>query len=156
MLNILISACLLGTACRYDGGHKFNPDAASLADDPRLKLVPVCPERMGGLRAPREPSELRGGRVLSRAGEDVTAEFERGAAKALELAQKHGCKYAVLKERSPSCGYGQIYDGSFSGTLTGGDGVCAALLAANGITVFGESRIKELIVLADKTETESN
>lgn len=148
MLTILVSACLLGVSCRYDGGSKCDPAVSALAADTRFKLIPVCPERMGGLSAPREPSELRGGQVYSRTGEDVTAEFNRGAAGVLELARRHGCKYALLKERSPSCGRGKIYDGSFSGKLTDGSGVCAALLEQNGITVFGESQINELSALA--------
>lgn len=144
-VNILVSACLFGTPCRYDGGHKRNDAVCALTLDPRVKLIPICPEKSGGLRAPREPSERRGSRVYSRTGEDVTAQFELGAAKTLETAKRYGCRYALLKERSPSCGHGKIYDGSFSGTLTGGDGVTAELLIKNGIKVFGESQLDTLL-----------
>lgn len=144
-VNILVSACLLGTPCRYDGGHKQNDAVCALALDPRVKLIPICPEQSGGLPTPREPSERRGSRVHSRTGEDVTAQFELGAAKALKTAKRCGCKFALLKERSPSCGKGEIYDGSFSGKLTAGDGVTAGLLIKNGIKVFGESKLDELL-----------
>jgi len=140
---VLISGCLLGLCCRYDGKSKQNEHISALAE--KYHLIPVCPEQLGGLPTPRDPSEIIGERVVSCAGKDVTAEYSRGAAEALRLAQLFGCKKAILKERSPSCGFGKVYDGSFSGTLTNGNGVAAALLAANGIAVFGESKIKELI-----------
>lgn len=108
-------------------------------------LIPVCPEVFGGLPTPREPSEIRGGRVLSRSGRDVTENFRRGADEALGLARLYHCECALLKERSPSCGYGRIYDGSFTGGLCKGEGVCAALLAQNGVVVLGESRVAELL-----------
>jgi Uncharacterized conserved protein len=149
MINIIVSACLLGVNCRYDGGNKYNPLVSALAADPRFKVISICPERMGGLSAPRQPSELRDGHVFSRTCEDVTAEFERGAIKVLELARHHDCKYALLKEHSPSCGHGRIYDGSFTGKLIDGDGVSVALLIKNGITVFGESQINEIFSLID-------
>ena len=141
--TVLISGCLLGLCCRYDGKSKQNEHIAALAA--KYHLIPVCPEQLGGLPTPRDPSEIIGERVVSCSGRDVTAEYRRGAAEALRLAQLFGCKKAILKERSPSCGLSRVYDGSFSGTLTDGDGVAAALLAANGIEIFGESRINELI-----------
>lgn len=101
-VKILVSACLLGSKCRYDGGAK--PDARVIALGAEHTLVPVCPERLGGLEAPREPSEISGSRVAGRDGRDVTAEFERGARRALEAARRFGCSCAILKERSPSCG----------------------------------------------------
>ena len=97
---------------------------------------------MGKLEIPREQSEIRDGRVYSRSGKDVTDNFVRGAQRALELARRFGCKIAVLKEKSPSCGFGKIYDGTFSHTLADGHGIAAKLLYDNGIKVFGESAVK--------------
>ena len=141
-MKILISACLLGACCRYDGASKAHPLAAALAE--RHTLVPVCPEQLGGLPTPRPPAERRGGRVVTRSG-DVTEQYRRGAEETLKVCKLLGCEAAVLKERSPSCGRGQVYDGTFSGTLTAGDGVTAELLAAHGIPVYGESQIEKLL-----------
>ncbi|MCD8144732.1 MAG: DUF523 domain-containing protein [Oscillospiraceae bacterium] len=142
-MNLLISACLLGCACRYDGNSRPRPEIAAL--QPRFHLIPVCPEQMGGLPTPRPASERRGNRVVTALGTDVTDQYRRGAEEALRLAQLFHCSCALLKERSPSCGCGAIYDGTFSGTLIPGDGVTAALLKAHGIQVFGESQIRELL-----------
>lgn len=140
MESLLISACLLGVCCRYDGGGK--PVEALERLKERYHLIPVCPEIIGGLPTPRPPAERVSGRVMSCEGADVTACFERGAREALKLAELFGCRRAVLKERSPSCGKGTVYDGSFTGKLVPGDGVCAALLNANGIEIIGESAIE--------------
>ncbi len=145
MEKLLISACLLGVSCRYDGGSNTLPGDVLAALRARWELLPVCPERDGGLPVPRVPSERTGDRVVNRAGEDVTACFARGAAIALRTAQEAGCVCALLKERSPSCGSGRIYDGSFTGRLVPGDGVAAELLRAAGIAVYGESRVQELL-----------
>ncbi|MDY5613003.1 DUF523 domain-containing protein [Dysosmobacter sp.] len=142
-MKILISACLLGTCCRYDGASKAHPKAAALAE--RHTLVPVCPEQLGGLATPRPPAERQEGRVVTKTGADVTEAYRRGAEETLRLCRLLGCEAAVLKERSPSCGHGEIYDGTHSGTLTAGDGVTAALLEANGIPVYGESQIERLL-----------
>ena len=112
---------------------------------PRLRLVPVCPEILGGLPTPRTPSERQGERVVSKTGADVTAAYRKGAEEALRLARLFGCRKALLKERSPSCGRGQIYDGSFSGRLIPGDGVTARLLEQEGIAVFGEGQLQQLL-----------
>ena len=141
-MKILISACLLGVCCRYDGASKPHPLAAALAE--RHTLVPVCPEQLGGLPTPRPPAERRDGRVVTQSG-DVTEQYRRGAEETLKLCKLLGCQAAVLKERSPSCGRGEVYDGTFTGTLTAGDGVTAALLEEHGIPVYGESRIEELL-----------
>ncbi len=136
-MKILVSACLLGTPCRYDGRAKAN--AAVLALGAEHELIPVCPEVLGGLPTPRPPAERRpGGRIVDRTGRDVTAEYEAGAAAAVELARREGCAAAVLKARSPSCGRGQIYDGSFSGRLVPGDGTAARRLLDAGIAVLNE------------------
>ena len=143
--SLLISECLLGVACRYDGTSRPLPEAVITALTERYALIPVCPEQLGGLETPRQPSERLGDRVCMKTGEDVTAQYTRGAAQALFLARRFGCTAALLKERSPSCGSGQIYDGSFRGRLTEGFGVTAELLCANGLTVFGESEVEKLL-----------
>ena len=137
-MTILVSACLLGCPCRYDGTAKADPRVLSLME--RHTLIPVCPEQLGGLPTPRLPSERREGGVFDRGGKDVTVQYRQGAGEVLRLARLYGCTHAVLKERSPSCGSGQIYDGSFSHVLVPGSGVAAELLAQNGITVLGESQ----------------
>ena len=143
--RILVSACLLGECCKYSGSH--NRDERVIALQSKFELIPVCPECFGGLSIPRPPSEIRGGRVFTADGEDVTAAFEEGAELTLYIAREKNCPAAVLKERSPSCGRGTIYDGMFSGNLTKGNGVTAALLQANQIAVFGESETDKLIDL---------
>ncbi|HIW25900.1 MAG TPA: DUF523 domain-containing protein [Firmicutes bacterium] len=142
MENILVSACLLGVACRYDGKRK--PNEAVIALKEKYNLIPVCPEIMGGLPTPRLPSEIRGETVIMENGEDVTDKYSRGAEETLRLARLFGCGKAVLKEKSPSCGSGRIYDGTFSKTLTEGNGVTAGMLLANGIRVAGETEIDAL------------
>lgn len=144
-MNILVSACLLGVPCRYDGASKGDPRLEALRAQGHT-LVPVCPEVLGGLPTPRSPAELqKDGRVVNREGVDVTAEYRSGAERALEIARAHGCTCGVLKERSPSCGSGRVYDGTFTRTLIPGSGVAAELLSAHGITVYGESQVEELL-----------
>lgn len=142
MESILVSACLLGTPCRYDGKSKANPDVLALCA--RYNLIPVCPEVAGGLPTPRVPSERIGDKVMMKDGRDVTDNYRIGAQEALRLCRLHNIKVAILKERSPSCGKGEIYDGSFSGVLTARDGVTAELLIKEGIRVIGESEINIL------------
>ena len=142
--RILVSACLLGVCCRYDGRGNPSAQVLDLLKRDDLELIPVCPEQLGGLPTPRLPSERVEDRIINRAGEDVTDQFQRGAAEALRLARSYGCDVAILKERSPSCGCGRIYDGSFTGTLTEGNGVTTELLLSAGIQVVGESRIEQL------------
>ena len=141
-MTILVSACLLGCPCRYDG--KSKPCEAVLALMEEHTLISVCPEQMGGLATPRMPAERKGDGVFTQRGVDVTEQYRRGAEEALRLARLYGCTNAILKERSPSCGSGQVYDGSFSHTLISGDGVAAQLLKATGITVLGESEVDGL------------
>ena len=142
-MKILISACLLGVRCRYDGASKPHPLAEELAK--RHELIPVCPEQMGGLPTPRPPAERQGERVVSVEGVDVTEQYRRGAEETLRLCRLFGCEAAVLKERSPYCGRGTVYDGTFTGTLADGDGVTAQLLQEAGVSVYGESRLEELL-----------
>ena len=138
MENLLISACLMGFECKYSGGSNKLPEERLMALKKEYRLIPVCPETAGGLPVPRDPSERLGDKVVSSKGRDVTAEFCRGAEIALWLAEHYGCKKALLKRNSPSCGGEYIYDGSFSGTLVPGEGVAAEKLRAHGVEVMGE------------------
>ncbi len=140
METVLISACLLGVRCRYDGASKPLAEIEALRQ--QYHLIPVCPEVFGGLPTPREPAERQGERVVTRSGQDVTDAYRRGAEETLRLAQLFGCRLAILKEKSPSCGSGERYDGTYSGTLTAGNGVTADLLLQNGVAVLGESQIR--------------
>ena len=142
MEKILVSACLLGLDCRYDGRSVPREDVIALSE--RYCLIPVCPEVLGGLPTPRVPAERIGDKVITQDGRDVTANYEQGAQQALRMAQMTGCTTALLKERSPSCGSGVIYDGSFSRRLTEGNGVAAEALLAAGIPVFTEAQIEDL------------
>ncbi|MDO4357132.1 MAG: DUF523 domain-containing protein [Clostridia bacterium] len=136
-MNILVSACLIGLPTRYAGDGRDVDWIEALAGE--HVLIPVCPEQLGGLPTPRTPCERRGSRVVSREGADLTAAFSAGAEHALRIARLNNCRAAILKQRSPSCGSGTIYDGSFSGTLIPGDGLTAALLKSSGLRVFGEA-----------------
>jgi uncharacterized protein YbbK (DUF523 family) len=132
----LCSACLLGIKCRYDGKSARNRKVIMLLK--AETLIPVCPEQLGGLPTPREPAEIRGERVFTRSGKDVTENFERGAGEVLKIAKLYGIKEAIMKQGSPSCGSGRIYDGTFSGKTIRGDGITAAVLKENGIKVITE------------------
>ena len=142
MKALLISRCLLGAPCRYDGKSKPLAAETLQALRARYDLIPVCPEVLGGLPTPRTPSERQGSRVVMKTGADVTKEYRRGAEAALQAARENHVCAAVLKERSPSCGKGKIYDGTFTGTLTKGNGVTADVLLNAGFTVYGESEIE--------------
>jgi hypothetical protein len=146
--KILISACLLGENCKYNGGNNTDAIPAEALDklEQIYELIAVCPECMGGLTTPREPAEIcANGRVITKfSGRDVTDEFISGAQICADVARENGCKIAVLKERSPSCGSGWIYDGSFTGRLVSGDGITAAVLKKLGVRVVGESALLEL------------
>lgn len=137
-----MSACLLGRPCRYDGKSKPNP--AVIALEEKYETVAVCPECDGGLPTPRIPSERVGERVINAAGNDVSDFYRRGAEIALDIALRQGIRVAVMKARSPSCGKGCIYDGSFSGRFAERDGVAAELLIKNGILVYTEDETDKL------------
>ena len=149
---VLVSACLAGCACRYDGSDNNDDRLAELLRGRRAVLV--CPEEQGGLGTPRPPAEIVGGdghdvldgraRVVTASGEDVTEAYLEGARVALGKARQAGARTAVLKARSPSCGKGAVYDGSFEGRLSSGDGVTAALLQAHGIRVLTEEELGSL------------
>ena len=145
MKKIIISACLVGEICRYDG--KSKPMDSDILENLKEKyeLIPVCPEVAGGLETPRKPCEICGERVMTADGEDFTDEYTKGAVYALESAKKNGVEICILKSKSPSCGINGIYDGSFTRTLTKGMGITAKLLSDNGITVYDETDILKLI-----------
>lgn len=146
---VVVSACLAGRACRFDGGANPDDEVAGLVASGRAVLV--CPEVEGGLGTPRPPAEIVGGdgydvlggraRVVTVEGVDVTDAYLEGARQALAAARRAGATEAILKARSPSCGCGRIYDGTFTRTLADGDGVTAALLRRNGIKVVTEDRL---------------
>ncbi len=135
----LCSACLLGFKTRYDGKDARNDKVIALSKNE--VLFPVCPEQLGGLPTPREPSERRGEKVFSKSGKDVTENFLKGAEQVLEIAKLFEIKEAIFKQNSPSCGCGKIYDGIFSGKLIDGDGFTTELLKKNGIKVIPEESI---------------
>ena len=130
-MKILVSACLLGMNCRYDGGNNRNAKVLALMDD--NEMIPVCPECLGKLTSPRAPSEIVNGVVTDSEGRNVDAQFRKGAEEALKIALDNNVDYAILQSRSPSCGVKQIYDGTFSRTLIPGKGIFARLLDENGI-----------------------
>lgn len=134
---ILVSACLCGVNCKYNGGNNLNYDILKLVKDG--KAIFVCPEQLGGLPTPRTPSEIKiindEVHVVTKDGKDVTENYIRGAEEVLKLAQKLDIKKAILKSKSPSCGYGKIYDGTFSNNLIDGNGITTNILLENGIKV---------------------
>lgn len=140
---LLISACLLGIDCRYDGKNNHLDNATIKKLNKKYHLVAVCPEQMGGLATPRVPSEIQAdGRVLDKNGKDVSSCFIKGAEIACSLAHMHNAKKALLKANSPSCGNKQVYDGLFRGRAVPGKGIAAEMLEKQGITVFNENEIK--------------
>lgn len=141
--KLLISACLLGVGCRYDGCRIAKVDASVLGE--RFDLVPICPEIYGGLPTPRTPSERVGDRVVMKDGTDVTENFVRGMEHTLDIAKACGASLALMKAKSPSCGKGEIYDGSFSGRLTDGNGYTVDALLAKGFRVYTEAELDQLL-----------
>ncbi|CAL7871045.1 hypothetical protein A2U10_03410 [Fusobacterium necrophorum subsp. funduliforme] len=141
--KILISACLLGIPCRYDGRDN-KIESLNLLQQ-QFDFVPICPEQLGGLSTPRCPCEIQGNKVMSKEGKDYTREFQEGAEKSLKLAKQWNIKTALLKAKSPSCGFGQIYDGSFSKKLITGNGLTAALLEKEGIRIFCETELDKFL-----------
>ncbi len=135
----IVSACLAGIKCRWDGEARPCQKVIELVK--QGKAMPVCPEQLGGLTTPRTPAEQKEDKVFTKDGKDVTAQFERGAEEALKIAKLVNCDGAILKSKSPSCGSGKVYDGTFSGKLINGDGVFAKILKKNNIKVFTEKEI---------------
>ena len=142
-VNVAISACLIGDACRYDGLSKKYDRIDELKE--KYNLIPICPECLGGLSTPRIPSEIIGNKVINKDGFDNTIYFESGAKKALAIYKENNCAFAILKESSPSCGVNMIYDGSFSGKKIKGIGICAKLFVNFGIKVYTENDIDDLL-----------
>lgn len=143
-MNLLISACLLGYCCRFDGSNN-GPMEDLIHLKQTYHLIPICPEQLGGLTTPRLPAERLGDRVVNSEGVDISEQYARGAKEALRLARLFGCKYAILKSRSPSCGVDEIYDGTFTHTVVRRSGTTAELLQANGITVLDETQVSQLL-----------
>ena len=144
-MKILVSACLLGIDCKYNRKNNKNDKVIELLKD--HDLIPVCPEIMGGLTTPRTPAEIRKNirknknEVITKDGKNVTKQYQKGAEEALKIAKLYNCQIAILKEKSPSCGCGRIYDGTFTGTLIDGDGITARLLKEHGIKIIGETSL---------------
>ena len=132
-MKIMVSACLLGENCKYNGGNNKNPELLRLLSG--HTLIPVCPETLGGLPTPRIPAEIVNGAVRNREGASVDAAFRAGAEKALAAAMREQPDLIVLQSRSPSCGVKEIYDGTFSGRLVPGEGVFAELARRAGFRV---------------------
>lgn len=132
--KILVSACLLGTNCKYSGGNNYSEEVMEFLKE--YEIIPICPEQLGGLPTPRPASEIIGDKVMNNEGTDVTSNYQKGAEETLKIAQLLGIKKALLKAKSPSCGNGKIYDGTFSGILTTGDGITTKLLKENNIEVI--------------------
>lgn len=138
-MKILVSACLLGIDCKYNGKNNKNDQVIELLKT--HDLIPACPEIMGGLTTPRTPSEIHEDEVITKDGKNVTKQYQKGAEETLKIAKLYNCKTAILKEKSPSCGCGKIYDGTFTGTLIDGDGITARLLKEHGIKITGETTL---------------
>lgn len=134
---MIVSACLLGIKCRYDGNGCYCPRVEKLLR--KYTLIPVCPEVLGGMTVPREPVEIANGRAKNKSGEDKTDCFSKGARETLRLAKKFKVKKAFLKSGSPSCGCDLVYDGTFSGRIIPGKGFAAEILEKNGIETFSEN-----------------
>jgi len=135
----ICSACLLGIKCRYDGRGKPNKKVIDSSQEDIL--IPVCPEQLGGLLTPRESAERIGKKIFTKSGKDVTRSFRKGAERALKIAQIFNIREAILKQGSPSCGCGMIYDGSFSRKLIKGDGIMTELFRNNGIKIISEENL---------------
>ncbi len=146
--KVLVSACLLGTACRYDGKSKKNDSVCALSE--YVDIIPICPEELGGLPTPRPPSEIKNNRVVNKKGQDVTSAFEEGAYWAVAVGKTQGVKLAILKESSPSCGSKDVYDGTFSNKKIPGQGITAKKLISAGIQVIDE---KEAEILLNQFES---
>ncbi len=142
-MKVLVSSCLLGNNCKYNGKNNYCLELVEFLKNDQV--IGVCPEQLGGLPTPRMPSEIKNKSVIRQDGKDVSAEFMQGAKKSLDIAMNNACKIAILKKKSPSCGFGEIYDGTFTSTVIKGNGVTADLLYKNGIVVLNEENYKEFL-----------
>jgi uncharacterized protein YbbK (DUF523 family) len=138
---IIVSACLLGIKCKYDGSDNLIPDLINLEN--KYRMIPVCPEQLGGLPTPRKPLEILNGKVLDNTGKDFTEHFIKGAGEVLRIADFFSCKKAILKDGSPSCGVHHIYNGKHEGVKIEGKGFTASILQKHGIAVYSEKEIKK-------------
>lgn len=146
---ILVSGCLVGINCKYNGGNNYNKTVSELVKSGQA--IPLCPEMLGDLPVPRIPCEIIKGEkdeicVVNKEGKDCTKQFIEGADKTLAVVKELDIKVAILKSRSPSCGFGNIYDGSFSGKLIEGNGVTAKLLIENGVKVYTEDQVRHALI----------
>lgn len=137
--SIIVSACLLGINCKYNGGNNHNPQMDRVLK--QYHVIPVCPEQLGGLRTPRPPAEIKNNKVVRQNGEDVTAYFEKGAQETLGIAILFSVKTAILKDKSPSCGKNFIYNGNFEEQLIKGEGITTSLLLENNIRIVSENEL---------------
>ncbi|MDU3215674.1 DUF523 domain-containing protein [uncultured Finegoldia sp.] len=145
MQNVLISACLLGVDCKYNGSNnKLDEETINLLKE-KYNLIPVCPEIMGGMPTPRNPVEIMDGKVFDYDGEEFTKEFEKGSDEVLKLAKLYYATIAILKENSPSCGSNYIYDGTFNHQKIKGMGIAAHKLSKENIKLFSEENVKILL-----------
>lgn len=143
MKKIIVSACLLGDKCKYDGHSNYVPLIKQLRE--KFDIIPICPEVNGGMSTPRTPSEIQGDRVVNQKGKDVTKYFDKGVQYVLGAVKYFDVQIAVLKEKSPSCGVNKIYDGSFNGKLIDGQGWLTRELTKLGVKIYSEDQIEELL-----------
>ena len=143
-IKVLISACLLGDNVKYSGGNNLTPKLVTLLEKYNVKIVKVCPECFAGLPIPRVPSEIKETKVFSKDGRDITEKFLSGAEKTFKIAKENQIDFAILKERSPSCGSSYIYDGSFSGKVIQGQGLTVRKLNEENIVIFSEENLEEI------------
>ena len=143
-IKVLISACLLGDNVKYSGGNNLTPELVTLLEKYNVKIVKICPECFAGLPITRVPSEIRGDKVYGKDGRDITKEFLVGAEKTYQVAKNKEIDFAILKERSPSCGNSYIYDGSFSGKVIQGQGLTVRKLNEENIVIFSEENLEEI------------
>ena len=143
MEKIIVSACLLGDKCRYDGHSNYVPLIKELKE--KYEIIVICPEVNGGLSIPRTPSEIKGDRVINQKGKDVTKYFNKGVDYVLQVVKYFNIKKAVLKEKSPSCGVHNIYDGNFNNKIIEGQGWLTRKLKTLGVEVYNENEIEDLL-----------
>lgn len=143
---LLVSSCLIGVPCRYDATSNAVAELIKYVLSTPVSFISMCPEAEGGLFTPRPPAEIQtNGRILTLDGRDITTDIQKGCRKVLQIVDKYTVRYAVLKAYSPSCGYGVIYNGSFSGRLIPGKGLCAAALEKKGVKIYDEKSWQTLL-----------
>ena len=153
-MKILVSACLLGKNCKYNGGNNLNQSVLDFIEG--HEVIGVCPEQLSGLSTPRLPAEIVDGVVTNKEGVSVDAEFRKGAQAALAVALENKVDLAILQSRSPSCGVKEIYDGTFSGTKIPGQGVFAKMLMDEGVRVLDAGELPKIILKNEDGKCQSN